>query len=175
MRRVLHCAEEALEKYLKDNQEKTDEILRRFAFLETLLNSNQSATEQLQGIRQTVTARPDLCEFSRLHAEYGGKNPFRFVRHFFKPRRAALLRILGKLKLTATSQDASFERSLAFMLDHRQRHGEWFVLKANDKAALTSNDLAWIPEKWWQPVTGETQRNAVLTRISFNFFKFPRA
>jgi serine kinase of HPr protein (carbohydrate metabolism regulator) len=67
MRRVLHNAEEALEKYLADNQEKTDEILRRFAMLETLLTSSQSADEQLKGVRQTVTARPDLCEFSRLH------------------------------------------------------------------------------------------------------------
>ena len=41
---------------------------------------------------------------------------------------------------------------------------EWLVFKANGKAALTSNDLAWIPEKWWQPVTSEIQRNAVLTR-----------
>ena len=30
---VLHSAEEALEKYLEDNQEKTDDILRRFARL----------------------------------------------------------------------------------------------------------------------------------------------
>ena len=171
MRRVLHCAEDALEKYLKDNQEKTDEILRRFALLETLLNSNQSAIEQLQGIRQTVTARPDLCEFSRLHAEYGGKNPFRFVRHYFKPRRAALLRILGKLKLVSTSQDAGFERSLAFMLEYRKRHSEWCVLKTNGKAELTSSDLAWIPEKWWQLVTGETQRNAVLTQINYRQFE----
>ena len=171
MKRVLHCAEEALERYLKDNQEKTDEILRRFAMLETLLNSNQSATEQLQGIRQTVTARPDLCEFSRLHVEYGGKNECRFVWHFFKPRRATMLRILIKLKMVATSQDVGFERSLAFMLEHRHRHSEWFMLKSNGKAALTSNDLAWIPEKWWKLVTGETQREAILTRINHRQFE----
>jgi hypothetical protein len=80
MRRVEHTAQEALEKYLKDNQEMTDEILRRFAFLETILNSNQPENEQLQSIRQAVTNRPDLCEFSRLHAEYGGKNPFRSLK-----------------------------------------------------------------------------------------------
>ena len=39
MRRVLHSAEEALKTYLTDNQEKTDEILRRFASLEGLLKS----------------------------------------------------------------------------------------------------------------------------------------
>ena len=171
MKRVLHAAEEALEKYLTDNQEKTDEILRRFATLEAVLNSKQSAAEQLSGIRQTVTARPDLCEFSRLHAEYGGKNECRFVWHFFKPRRAEMLRILSKLKLATTSQDTSFERSVAFMLEHRQRHNEWLVLKATDKTALTSDDLVWIPEKWWKLVTGETQRDAALTRINRRQFE----
>ncbi|HVP11123.1 MAG TPA: DUF4158 domain-containing protein, partial [Phycisphaerae bacterium] len=84
MRRVTRLAEAALEKYLANNQEKTDEILRRYATLETLLNSDCPEAEQLQAVRHTVTARPDLCEFSRLHAEYGGKNERRFMWHFFK-------------------------------------------------------------------------------------------
>jgi TnpA family transposase len=171
MRRVEHTAQEALEKYLKDNQEMTDEILRRFAFLETILSSGQPENEQLHSIRQAVTNRPDLCEFSRLHAEYGGKNPFRFMRHYFKPRRAALLQILSKLRWVSTSQDAGFERSLAFMLEHRQRHTEWFEFTPKSKPQLTPNDLAWIPEKWWQLVTGETQRNAEATRINYRQFE----
>jgi hypothetical protein len=81
--------------------------------LEGLLKSDQPAAEQLQGVRQTVMSRPDLCEFSRLHAEYGGKNEYRFMWHSFKPRRAEMLRILTMLPLASTSQDSSFERSLA--------------------------------------------------------------
>ena len=171
MRRVLHCASDALEKYLADNQEKTDEILRRYATLETLLNSNQSEAEQLDGIRLTVTARPDLCEFSRLHAESGGKNECRFVWHFFKPRRTGMFQILNKLKLVTTSRDASFERSLAFMLENHHRHSEWTVLKANGKTPISSDDLAWIPEKWWKLVTGVTQRDAILTRVNRRQFE----
>ena len=171
MKRALHSAEEALEKYLADNQEKTDEILRRFATLETLLKSAQSADEQLKGVRQTVTARPDLCEFSRLHAEYGGKNECRFIWQFFKPRRAEMLRILSKLTLESTSQDASFERSLAFMLENSQRQSEWLVLKGKGKIALTADDLVWIPEKWWKLVTGETKRDNAPTRLNRRQFE----
>jgi TnpA family transposase len=171
MKRVSYYAEEELGKYLADNQEKTDEILRRFATLETLLNSKQSAAEQLKSVRQTVTARPDLCEFSRLHAEYGGKNECRFVWRFFKPRRPEMLRILRKLKLAATSQDASFERSLAFMLEHSHPHNEWLALKANGKKALASDDVDWIPEKWWKLVTGENQRDTVPVRLNRRQFE----
>lgn len=171
MRRIEHTAHDALEKYLKDNQEMTDEILRRFAFLETILSSGQPENEQLHSIRQAVTNRPDLCEFSRLHAEYGGKNPFRFMRHYFKPRRAALLRILSKLRWVSTSQDTGFERSLAFMLEYRQRHNGWFEFKPKSITVLTPNDLAWIPERWWQLVTGETQRNVEATKINYRQFE----
>jgi Domain of unknown function (DUF4158) len=171
MRRVLHNAEEALEKYLADNQEKTDEILRRFAMLETLLTSSQSADEQLKCVRQTVTARPDLCEFSRLHTEYGGKNEFRFIWQFFKPRRTQMLRILNKLKLKSTSQDVSFERSLAFMLENCHRQSKWLALKGKSEIALTADDLVWIPEKWWKLVTGETKRDTVPTRINRRQFE----
>jgi hypothetical protein len=171
MRRVLHNAEEALEKYLTDNQEKTDEILRRFAILETLLTSSQSVDEQLKGVRQTVTARPDLCEFSRLHTEYGGKNEFRFIWQFFKPRRTQMLRILNKLKLKSTSQDVSFERSLAFMLENCHRQSKWLALKGKSEIALTADDLVWIPEKWWKLVTSETKRDSVPTRINRRQFE----
>jgi TnpA family transposase len=171
MRKIEHTAQDALEKYLKDNQEMTDEILRRFAFLETVLSSGQPENEQLQSVRHAVTNRPDLCEFSRLHAEYGGKNPFRFIRHYFKPKRSALLRILSKLSWVSTSQDNGFERSLAFVLGNRSRHKEWFDFNFNSKTKLTPNDLAWIPERWWQLVTGESQRNTVATRINYRQFE----
>jgi hypothetical protein len=56
-----------------------------------------------------------------------------------------MLRILTKLPLASTSQDSSFERSLAFMLAQRDRRGEWLMLKRGAANDLTRNDLAWIP------------------------------
>lgn len=139
--------------------------------METLLNSDQPDVEQLQGIRNTVTARPDLCEFSRQHAEYGGKNQCRFFWHLFKPRRAEVLRILSKLPLVATSQDAGVEQALAFVMANRHRHHEWITLTAADSARLTLANLTWIPEKWWKLVTGETQPNVAPTRINRRQFE----
>lgn len=171
MRRVTRLAETALENYLADNQEKTDEILRRYATLETLLNSDCPEAEQLQAVRHTVTARPDLCEFSRLHAEHGGKNARRFMWHFFKHRRAELLRILGKLKPVSTSQDASFERSLAFMLGLRQRHGEWVELKPGRENEFSLADLEWMPDPWRKLVIGASQPGTHPTRLNRRQFE----
>lgn len=160
MNRVSRAAGEELQKYLMDNQGKTDEILRRYASLDTVLNSTEPDETQLQAVRQTVSARPDLCEFSRLHAEYGGKNECRFVAPFFVHRRAELLRILSKLRFVSTSQDTSFERALALMLAQRGRHSEWITLQSGTAAYLSLPDLAWVPEKWWKLITGDQQREA---------------
>lgn len=96
MRRVSRSAGEELQKYLDDNQGKTDEILRCYTLINTALNSAESSENQLQTVRNTVSARPGLCEFSRLHAEYGGKNECRFMAPIFAHRRGELLRILSK-------------------------------------------------------------------------------
>jgi len=160
MSQVSRIAGEKLQKYLMDSQGKTDEILRRYALLDTVLNSTESDETQLKEVRQTISARPDLCEFSRLHAEYGGKNECRFMKPVFANRRAELLRILSKLRFVSTSQDLSFERALTLMLDQRGRHSEWIVLESSTSAYLSLQDLAWVPEKWWKLITGEQQREA---------------
>ncbi|ORU95097.1 MAG: hypothetical protein A6F70_10725 [Cycloclasticus sp. symbiont of Bathymodiolus heckerae] len=77
MSRVGRLAEEKLQKYLMDSQSKIDEVLRRYALLDTLLHSEEPDEIQLQDIRQTIIERPDLSEFSRVHTEYGGKNECR--------------------------------------------------------------------------------------------------
>jgi TnpA family transposase len=170
MSQVSRIAGEKLQKYLMDSQGKTDEILRRYALLDNVLNSTESEETQLQTVRNTISARPDLCEFSRLHTEYGGKNECRFMKPIFANRRAELLRILSKLRFVSTSQDLSFERALTLMLDQRGRHGEWVTLKSGTAAYLSLSDLAWVPEKWWKLITGDQQREAP-TRLNRRQFE----
>ncbi|MGR1225328.1 Tn3 family transposase [Aeromonas veronii] len=171
MMKVQHLADEELETYLEANQEKTDEILRRFAALDTVLQSNQPMETQIDRVRQLVTTRPDLCEFSRVHAEYGGKNESRFMWQFFKTRRSELFRILSKLPFIATSQDKNFEHSLAFVLAYHRRHADWLALDGKEEVVLTVQDLDWLPEKWWKLVTGESSDKAEPTRVNRRQFE----
>ena len=170
MSQVSRIAGEKLQKYLMDSQGKTDEILRRYALLDTVLNSTESDETQLQEVRQTISDRPDLCEFSRLHTEYGGKNECRFMKPIFANRRAELLRILSTLRFVSTSQDLSFERALTLMLAQRGRHSEWITLQSGTSAYLSLSDWAWVPEKWWKLITGEQQREAP-TRLNRRQFE----
>ncbi|MCF7972063.1 MAG: Tn3 family transposase [Methylococcaceae bacterium] len=171
MSRVGRLAEEKLQKYLMDSQSKMDEVLRRYALLDTLLHSEESDEIQLQAIRQTIVERPDLGEFSRIHTEYGGKNECRFMKPIFNNRRAELLRILSTLKFVSTSQDLSFKRALTLMLAQRSKHGEWITLKKDTETYLSLSDLAWIPEKWWKLVTGNQQRKTDPTQLNRRQFE----
>lgn len=171
MMKVQHLADAELEQYLTANQDKTDEILRRFAQLDTLLQSDQPVGDQIAIARQLVTARPDLCEFSRVHSEFGGKNECRFMWSYFKVRRGELFRILAKLRLVATSQDKSFERALAFVLANHRRHTDWLTLEGKDESVLTRQDLDWVPAKWWKLVTGENDDKAEPSRVNRRQFE----
>jgi|GEM_PF-587024 hypothetical protein len=128
MLKVQHLAEAELEEYLTANQDKTDEILRRFAQLDTVLQSDQPIEDQIARVKLLVSSRPDLCEFSRTHAEYGGKNECRFMWRYFKQRRTQFFRILATLNFMATSQDKSFERAITFLLANHHRHADWVRL-----------------------------------------------
>jgi len=127
-----------LESYLTANQDKTDEILRRFAQLDTRLQSDQSLEAQSSSSRQLVTERPDLGECSRVYTEFGGKNECRFMWRYFKARRGALFRLLNQLRMVATSQDKSFALALAFVLDNSHRHADWLTLGRKGKARSDS-------------------------------------
>jgi TnpA family transposase len=172
MMKVQHLADAELEQYLTANQDKTDEILRRFAQLDTLLQSDQPVGDQIAIARQLVTARPDLCEFSRVHSEFGGKNECRFMWRYFKVRRRQLFRILAKLRWVATSQDnKSFERALAFVLANHRRHTGWLTLDGKGESVLTPQDLDWVPAKWWKLVTGENDDKAEPSRVNRRQFE----
>lgn len=163
MRKVQHKAEEQLAGYLTENQDKTDEVLRRYALIDELLQSDEPAELQLARVRHVVTSRPELGEYSRVHAEFGGKSEVRFMWRYFKPRRADLFRILSTLPLVSTSQDDALEQTLNFVLAHRTSRAQWLLTRPSEPQThaegMTLNDVQWIPESWWKLITGASKQD----------------
>ena len=58
----------------EQNQAKMDKIAQRYAEFDDILDSEQSDTDQLSTIRELIKSRPDLTDYARTHAEYGGKH-----------------------------------------------------------------------------------------------------
>lgn len=156
MSRVSHAAAQALQQYLVDNQAKTDEILRRYASLDAVLKSAKPGQGQLPDHR--FAARPVRVLAVARRVRWQERSCFMAL--VFANSHSELLRILGALRFVPSSQDASFEHALTFMLAQRGRAGEWTVLQSATAAGLTLPDLGWVPEKWWKPITGMARRKA---------------
>jgi TnpA family transposase len=157
MRKIKAKADEKLENYIKINQEKTDEVLRRFATISDTLEADHSEEERLKIISSVVLSRPDLTEYSRTHAEYGGKHATRFMWDFYAVRRADMFRILSKLEFVSTSQDDSLIRAMRFVTAHRTARKEWIpTYFGNDNPLL--KDISWIPGRWRKLITGKTKK-----------------
>jgi TnpA family transposase len=175
MSRVQNKAKTALDEYLEKNQAKTDEIIRRYSLLADVLDSGQTEADQLRHIRTLVKSQPDLCEYSHTHAEFGGKQPMRFMWRYFKMRRAALLRILSTLRFVSTTQDDTLVRALHFVLAHRQAKAEWIPTRGSKacdgKELVALLDLSWIPEAWWRRVTGLSDPDRFSEQINRRYFE----
>lgn len=175
MGRIRANAKEKLAAYLEQNQHKTDEIVRRYSKLDEVLHSQQSVTEKLSHIHHIVTSRPDLCTYSRDHAEFGGKDYRRFMWTYFKPRRAVLLNMLEHLHFVSTSQDESVLPALSFVLAYRHKRHEWLsieeILQSNAPPTASLGDLSWVPDRWWKLITGSSNRDAPPVRINRRHFE----
>lgn len=157
MRKIKGRAKDKLDNYIKVNQEKTDEVLRRFASISDTLEADHSEEERLKIISSVVLSRPDLTEYSRTHAEYGGKHATRFMWGFYAVRRADMFRILNKLEFVSTSQDNSLIKAMEFVVAHHTSRKEWVPTNpGNDKPIL--KDISWIPGRWLKPTTGKIKK-----------------
>ena len=163
MRKVRRKAEERLENYIKLNQDKTDEVLRRFAHISDTLEADFSEKERLKIISSVVLSRPDLTEYSRTHTEYGGKHATRFMWDFYAVRRADMFRILEELEFVSTSQDDSLLQAIEFVIAHRTSRKEWISTYTSDKKPLLEN-ISWIPGRWIKPITGKTKKNNMVPK-----------
>lgn len=171
MRKVKGKAEEKLENYIKLNQDKTDEVLRRFANISDTLEADLSEKERLKIISSVVLSRPDLTEYSRTHAEYGGKHATRFMWGFYAVRRADMFRILEELEFVSTSQDDSLLQAIEFVIAHRASRKERISTYGNDNKPLLK-DISWIPGRWIKPITGKTKKsNMVPKEINRHHFE----
>jgi NTE family protein len=106
-------------------------------------------TKWWKTISPAAISERDLCVSSRIHTEFGGNSPVRFMWGSFRPRRADIFKILSKLQFASTTQDNAIERALAFILSHRHTRTEWVsaggIKGRNGTREASLGDVCWIP------------------------------
>jgi TnpA family transposase len=166
MMRIHRRGKEALALHHLKYQERTDGLIRTLRDVVTAYHTEGDAQQRLAAIEAVLAGNStELLEQCDAHEAHAGNNYFPFLWRFYASHRPTLFRIWRAIPMKATSQDASLEQALAFILAHEHSRSEWLPLTAEPTAQPTL-DLSWVPETWWRLVTGQRTRDAPPRRVN---------
>ena len=138
------------------HQERTDGLIHKLHDLIVAWGTEGNADERLQAIDMVLA--PDsrvLLEQCEAHQAQVGNNYYPYMWRFYQSHRSTLLRIWRALKFRSTTQDTSLRKSLDIVLENETNRAEWLSLPE------PWIDLDWMPDTWWQLVTGAPKREPV--------------
>jgi TnpA family transposase len=166
MMRIHRRGKEALALHQLKHQERTDGLIRTLRDVVTAYHTDGDAHQRLAAIESVIADKSaELLEQCDAHEAHAGHNYYPFLWRFYASHRPTLFRIWGAITMKTTSQDASLEHALAFILAHEHSRSEWLPLMAEYTAQPTL-DLSWVPDTWWQLVTGQRTRDAPPRRVN---------
>ncbi len=163
--RIHRRGKEAVARHHLKHQERTDGLLRTLRDVVTAYHTDGEAPQRLAAIEAVLagTSR-ELLEQCDAHEAHAGNHYDPFLWRVYASHRPTLCRIWRAITMQTTSQDASLERALAFILAHEHSRSAWLPLTGADMGETTL-DLSWVPETWWRLVTGHHPRDAPPRRV----------
>ena len=172
MATIHHKGKEALAEYQRNNQQRADSLVQALRDLVTAYRTEGNAIEK---IRAMETLLPDqgeaILQQCEAHLAQAGDNYFPFLWRFYKSHRPTLFRLVKSLEVKSTTQDASFERALRFLLENEARTGDWLTFPKPEEESIPTLDLAWMPDTWWRLVTEQRHREDIPTRLNRRHFE----
>lgn len=166
MRTIHQKGEEALADYRKRQQGRTDELIMVLHDLLTAMQQETTPEDRLAEMAAVVGNQTDAMISDCLtHMAYTNNNYYSLLWPFYTSHRQTLFELLEQVHLCSTSQDTTVEEALAFLRTHRTAKRDWLDL------STTSLDLSWVPDKWWQLVTGTTMRTRTPPQVNRRHFE----
>lgn len=173
MSSIFYFSKAELDKYLKENQEKNDEIMKKFISVEDIVNESSSNEEKINLISDVYQNSSSLSDYARAHSEHGGKQHIRFMAKFFKKKRKIIFKILESINFLSASQDEGITRAIYFMLANKR--GRKPVIETyrevKSRSDLILIDVKWIEPKWWKLVTGQRKRDSFPETVKREHFE----
>jgi hypothetical protein len=114
-----------------------------------------------------IALAPDsraVLEQCEAHEAQAGNNYYPYMWRFYQSHRSTIVRIWRVLEFRSTTRDTSLEKALGLVLANEVSRAEWLTWTE------PSVDLDWVPDGWWQLLTGAAKRESV-TRVHRRFFE----
>jgi TnpA family transposase len=172
---IFHKSRADLDKYLRENQDKTDAILRKFIEVGDLLQGKEDPSSLVDTIKTIVNADEGLREYARTHGEFGGKHHIRFMARSFSKKRGLIFRILTTLEIQSGTHDNALVHALDFLKSHRRSRSQLIETAQTKRARGQNNspicDLSWVPDRWWKLITGDRNRTHFPSHVHRKHFE----
>ncbi len=158
---------DALAQYHSRNQCRADELVQTLHDLVIAYRTEGSAQDKISAMEILLADQADVilqrCED---HIAHAGDNYFVFLWRFYKSHRATLFRLLKRITVHSTTQDATFVAALNFLLEHEHKHAEW--LTAPKTPCL---DFSWMSEAWRDLVIERHDQDEAPKRLHRRYFE----
>jgi TnpA family transposase len=171
-------AKDALQRYQADDAHNTDALIALLR--ETVLTYQGEGTreDRMTAVEALLSPNADAilarCE---AHAAIAGNNHFPFLLRFYQTQRALLVSFLEQIPLVSTSQDRGVEHAIAFLLTHKTSRSPTLAIVQTEQRPDGSLhqrsllDLAFVSDKWWPLVTGQTVRSLLPPHVDRRYFE----
>jgi len=178
VKRMQNRAEEALTLYRTAQADRTDALIAHLRDI-TLAYTQQGTRDQRLTAVETLLekdAEQILADCNAHHA-VAANSHLLFLPQFYSGRRSVLFGFLEGVTLIATTQDQALSEAIIFLRTHREARAEHLKIAlrpSNPEETETPPrclDLSFVPEKWWQLVTGNRDRTTVVTQVKRRYFE----
>lgn len=158
---------DALAEYHSRNQRRADELVQTLHDLVIAYRTEGSAQDKISAMEVLLADQADVilqrCED---HIAHAGDNYFVFLWRFYKSHRATLFRLLKRITVHSTTQDATFVAALNFLLEHEHKHAEWLTAPQNPCL-----DFSWMSEAWRGLVIERHDQDEAPKRLHRRYFE----
>jgi TnpA family transposase len=178
MGKIEHSADEALKAARAESAERATELIMTLRDVTRAYRSDGKNEDRLLAIGSSLGPDPEgvqqRCE------EHVALNQGSFVRQmpqFFNHPRKALLLLLENLPLESTSDDTSLQDAIAFVVANRSSRAQAMAITREEVGADGSSkqvpllDLSFVPDDWWECVTGQKKRSAAITHVDHRYLE----
>ncbi len=166
---------EALDKYRSNHQDQTDSLVNT---LEKIITAWNSENDQLKAVNRIIGNNADtIAQQCRNHMVYAENNYLPFLPKLFKSQRKNYFDFIQILRINSTSSDKSLEKSIKYLIKHKNSKSEQLPIVLNTQKntnSLKESDIlniSWIPKKWWKLVTGKSKKGSQICEVNRKYFE----
>jgi TnpA family transposase len=178
MGKIEHSADVALQAAQAQSADGATELVKTLRDVTLAYRAEGTGEDRLLAIGSSLGPDTDaLLQRCDEHVALNTGNFVQLMPEFFRYPRKALLLLLENLPLESTSQDTRLQKAAAFVVENKSSRAQALPILREEVGADGASrqvpllDLSFVPNDWWQLVTGHKKRSAAVTHVDRHYFE----